>query len=59
MSAMRYEMRERDSRKPNRKELRAFGLVISSIIVGLFGLLFPWMLDMALGVGQLCSRPGP
>lgn len=47
MGAVRYEMRERDGRKPDRKALRAFGLVTSSLIVGLFGFFFPWMLEAA------------
>lgn len=31
--------------KPDRRELREFGLVMGAIVAGLFGLLFPWVFD--------------
>jgi hypothetical protein len=34
----------------DRKDLRKFGLVTGAIIVGLFALFFPWLLDTAMPV---------
>ena len=35
---------------PDRKGLREFGLTTGSIVAGLFGLFFPWLLERALPV---------
>jgi Saxitoxin biosynthesis operon protein SxtJ len=42
---LKHKMREQDDQRPDRKELREFGLVTSSLVVALFGIFFPWMLD--------------
>lgn len=38
-------MQKQDGQAPDRKQLREFGLVTSSLVIGLFGLFFPWVLD--------------
>lgn len=40
----------RKDEPPGKKQLREFGLVTGAIVVGLFGLLLPWLFDRALPV---------
>lgn len=40
----------KQNEQPGKKELREFGLVTGAIVVGLFGLLLPWLFDKALPV---------
>jgi hypothetical protein len=36
------------TKEPDKKALREFGLVTGAIVIGLFGLLFPWLLGRTL-----------